>query len=110
VLTQPKFEAVARILGRQLNASGLAKWTSPRGGYFVTLEVPEGLCQGDRAPGGHGRHGTDLGWCDAPVRGRPAGRRNCIAPSYPGLAEVEQALLGLAVCVRVVAYEHRRAQ
>jgi DNA-binding transcriptional MocR family regulator len=39
---------------------------------------------------------------------RDAGIR--IAPSYPGLAEVEQALLGLAVCVRVVGYERRLPQ
>jgi hypothetical protein len=32
-----------------------------------------------------------------------------IAPSYPTLEELEQAILGLTACVRVVGYEQRPA-
>jgi DNA-binding transcriptional MocR family regulator len=31
-----------------------------------------------------------------------------IAPTYPSLEELEEAITGLAVCVRLVASEHAR--
>jgi DNA-binding transcriptional MocR family regulator len=41
-LVRPKFAAVDRILTEQLGGTGLATWSQPRGGYFVSLEVPPG--------------------------------------------------------------------
>ncbi|MFD4858513.1 hypothetical protein [Streptomyces atratus] len=40
---------MARILDTQLGGTGLATWTSPKGGYFVTFEVPDG-CAKPRPP------------------------------------------------------------
>ncbi|MFE7040289.1 hypothetical protein ACFU9X_12775 [Streptomyces atratus] len=41
---------MARILDTQLGGTGLATWTSPKGGYFVTFEVPDGCAKpGHRA-------------------------------------------------------------
>jgi DNA-binding transcriptional MocR family regulator len=41
-LLQPKFEAVERILSKQLAGTGLATWSTPKGGYFVRLDVLDG--------------------------------------------------------------------
>ncbi|MEU6221056.1 aminotransferase class I/II-fold pyridoxal phosphate-dependent enzyme [Streptomyces sp. NPDC047022] len=106
-LLEPKFEAVARILDAELGGTGLAAWTSPEGGYFVTLEVPEGCAKEvvSRAAeagivltpaGATHPHGADPS--DAVIR---------IAPSYPALDELEQAIEGLTVCVRLVGYERQ---
>ncbi|MGW5865270.1 aminotransferase class I/II-fold pyridoxal phosphate-dependent enzyme [Streptomyces sp. NPDC055239] len=106
-LLQPKFEAVARILEAELGGTGLARWTDPKGGYFVTLEVTDGCAKEvvRRAAeagivltpaGATHPHGDDPR--DATIR---------IAPSYPSLTELEQAIEGLAVCVRLVGYEQR---
>ncbi|MGW9043662.1 aminotransferase class I/II-fold pyridoxal phosphate-dependent enzyme [Streptomyces lydicus] len=106
-LLQPKFEAVARILDAELGGTGLATWTSPKGGYFVTLEVPDG-CAKEVV-----RHAAEAGIALTPAGAtHPYGNdpRDAvirIAPSYPSLTELEQALEGLAVCVRLVGYEQQ---
>lgn len=108
-LLQPKFEAVARILEAELGGTGLARWTDPKGGYFVTLELTDGGAKEvvRRAAdagivltpaGATHPHGDDPR--DATIR---------IAPSYPSLTELEQAIAGLAACVRLVGYEQRVA-
>lgn len=108
-LLQPKFQAVARILEAELGGTGLARWTDPKGGYFVTLELTDGGAKEvvRRAAdagivltpaGATHPHGDDPR--DATIR---------IAPSYPSLAELEQAIEGLAVCVRLVGHEQRAA-
>jgi len=104
-LIGPKFEAVDAILSKELGDSGLATWTKPAGGYFVSLTVPEGCAKeivrlakgaglaltpaGATHPGGHDE-------ADSTIR---------IAPTYPDLAEVEAAIAGLAVCVRLAVAE-----
>ncbi|ARH94780.1 MULTISPECIES: aminotransferase class I/II-fold pyridoxal phosphate-dependent enzyme [Streptomyces] len=106
-LLQPKFEAVARILDAELGGTGLATWTAPKGGYFVTLEVPDG-CAKEVV-----RRATEAGIALTPAGAtHPYGNdpRDAvirIAPSYPSLTELELALEGLAVCVRLVGYEQQ---
>ncbi|MFH9870685.1 aminotransferase class I/II-fold pyridoxal phosphate-dependent enzyme [Streptomyces lydicus] len=106
-LLQPKFEAVARILDAELGGTGLATWTAPKGGYFVTLEVPDG-CAKEVV-----RRATEAGIALTPAGAtHPYGNdpRDAvirIAPSYPSLAELELALEGLAICVRLVGYEQQ---
>ncbi|MFF8828503.1 aminotransferase class I/II-fold pyridoxal phosphate-dependent enzyme [Streptomyces sp. NPDC015131] len=108
-LLQPKFEAVARILDAELGGTGLATWTSPKGGYFVTLRVPDGCAREVvRRAGDAGIKLTPAG-ATHPYGDDPGDTVIRIAPSYPGLAELEQAIRGLAVCVRLVGYERRAA-
>src|SRR5699024_1614508 len=38
----PKFEAVTSILAEELGQYGVASWTDPKGGYFVSLDVVPG--------------------------------------------------------------------
>ncbi|MEV8020205.1 aminotransferase class I/II-fold pyridoxal phosphate-dependent enzyme [Streptomyces sp. NPDC086554] len=104
-LLKPKFETVARILDAELGSTGLARWTDPKGGYFVTLEVPDG-CAKEVV-----RRAADAGIVLTPAGAThpygddPRDATIRIAPSYPGLTELEQAIEGLTVCVRLVGYE-----
>ena len=38
-LLAPKFAAVEDVLSRELSGKGLARWTKPKGGYFVSLDT-----------------------------------------------------------------------
>ncbi|MFE0682540.1 aminotransferase class I/II-fold pyridoxal phosphate-dependent enzyme [Streptomyces sp. NPDC058961] len=104
-LLQPKFETVQRILESELGGTGLASWTLPKGGYFVTLEVPEGCAKEVVARAGQAGVVLTPAGATHPYGSDPKDATIRIAPSYPGLAELEQAILGLTACVRLVGYE-----
>lgn len=98
-LISPKFEVVDRVLTEEL--SGIATWTSPQGGYFISLEVPNAREVVAKAKAA-GIALTPAG-ATHPYGADPDDRTIRIAPTYPDLAELEQAIAGLAVCVRLVA-------
>ncbi|NJP89067.1 aminotransferase class I/II-fold pyridoxal phosphate-dependent enzyme [Nonomuraea sp. FMUSA5-5] len=100
-LIGPKFELVDKVLTERLG--DLATWTSPRGGYFISLEVPHAAEVVAKAKAA-GIALTPAG-ATHPYGKDPDDRVIRIAPTYPGLDELEQAINGLAVCVRLVAEE-----
>ena len=73
------------------------------GGYFVSLEVPDGLRQRGRSAGRGGRYRPDAGRGGPPLRRRPARRDIRIAPSFPSVEELGKAMLGVTTCVRLAA-------
>ncbi|MFD0885233.1 aminotransferase class I/II-fold pyridoxal phosphate-dependent enzyme, partial [Streptosporangium algeriense] len=44
-LIRPKFDAVDLILGKELGGTGLATWSRPLGGYFISLDVLPGCAR-----------------------------------------------------------------
>jgi DNA-binding transcriptional MocR family regulator len=104
-LIRPKFDAVETILTKELGGTGLASWSSPEGGYFISLDVLEGCAREvvSRAAGA-GIALTPAG-ATHPHGDDPRDSTIRIAPTYPELDEVELAITGLAVCVRLVATE-----
>lgn len=104
-LLRPKFAAVERILTEQLGGSGLATWSKPRGGYFVSLDVPAG-CASEvvRRAGEAGVALTPAG-ATHPYGNDPEDRTIRIAPTFPSQQDLEDAVAGLAICVRLVGFE-----
>ncbi|EKC80985.1 aspartate aminotransferase, partial [human gut metagenome] len=41
-LLRPKFEQVISIFREELDGSGIASWTEPRGGYFLSFDTMPG--------------------------------------------------------------------
>ncbi|MEV0197760.1 aminotransferase class I/II-fold pyridoxal phosphate-dependent enzyme [Nonomuraea sp. NPDC050691] len=101
-LVWPKFELVDRVLAKELG--DLGTWSSPVGGYFISLEVPHAGEVVARAKAA-GIALTPAG-STHPYGKDPDDRFIRIAPTFPGLDELEQAITGLAVCARLVADEH----
>jgi DNA-binding transcriptional MocR family regulator len=100
-LLRPKFEAVVRIFEAELGGKGLATWTKPRGGYFISLDTQEGRAAevvklADEA-------GVKLTGAGAtyPYGKDPHNRNIRIAPSLPPLSQVEEAMQVVAVCVEL---------
>ncbi|MEV5889244.1 aminotransferase class I/II-fold pyridoxal phosphate-dependent enzyme [Nonomuraea fuscirosea] len=100
-LVGPKFELVDKMLTERLG--DLATWTSPKGGYFVSLEVPHAAEVVAKAKAA-GIALTPAG-ATHPYGKDPGDRTIRIAPTFPELDELEQAIDGLATCVRLVADE-----
>jgi DNA-binding transcriptional MocR family regulator len=101
----PKFDSVLDIFDQALGDAGVARWTRPKGGYFISLEVLDGCAQ--RVVKLAKDAGVELTPAGAthPFGKDPNDRVIRIAPSYPELAEVAQAAEGVAVCVLLAATE-----
>jgi DNA-binding transcriptional MocR family regulator len=109
-LIGPKFEATLRILEEQLGGTGLATWTKPKGGYFITLTVPEGCATDVVARAGEiGVVLTPAG-ATHPLGQDPQDAVIRVAPTFPTLADLEAAVYALTTCVKLVGYEQRIKQ
>jgi DNA-binding transcriptional MocR family regulator len=98
-LLRPKFETVQRILETELGGTGLATWTKPRGGYFVSLDTKPGFAK--RVVELAANVGVKLTPAGSafPYKKDPLDSNIRIAPSYPSMAELERAMEVLAVSV-----------
>ena len=100
---QPKFEAVQAGLEQGLGGTGLATWTRPRGGYFVSLNTQPGLAKEVVALA------ADVGVVLTPAGATfPGGKdpddRNIrIVPTFATLDEVVAATDVLALCIRLAS-------
>jgi DNA-binding transcriptional MocR family regulator len=97
----PKFAAVADVFARELGGAGVAAWTDPKGGYFISLDVLDG-CAGEvvRLARQAGVELTPAG-STYPYRRDPRDRNIRIAPTVPDLPDVEPAAEGVALSVLV---------
>jgi DNA-binding transcriptional MocR family regulator len=106
-LIRPKFEAVINTFDRELGGKGIATWTKPRGGYFVSLDTLDGCAaavvkKADMA-------GVKLTAAGAtfPYGRDPRDRNIRIAPTLPPLAQVALAMEVVSCCVELVSVEKR---
>lgn len=102
-LLRPKFAAVQSILEEHLDGLDIANWTTPQGGYFVSLDTRPGLARevvalaatagvtltaaGATFPGGHDPK-------DSNIR---------IAPTFADLPEVQTAIEVLAIAIKLAS-------
>ena len=100
-LIAPKFAVLEDILTEHFADVPGVGWSSPKGGYFVTLTVPEGTATevvrlaeeaGIALTPAGATHPGGVDPQDATIR---------LAPSFPPLDEVEKAMRGVAVCVEL---------
>ena len=104
-LLAPKFELVLDILDRRLSDSKIASWTEPKGGYFISLDVLPGTAK--RTVGlakDAGIAVTEAG-ASFPYRKDPDDSNIRIAPSFPPLPDLAEAIDGLATCALLAAAE-----
>jgi DNA-binding transcriptional MocR family regulator len=101
----PKFAKVLDTFAAHLAGTGVATWTRPKGGYFITLEVMEGCAkQVVQLAKQAGIELTPAG-STHPYGNDPLDRTIRIAPSFPELPEVAQAAEGVAICTVLAATE-----
>jgi DNA-binding transcriptional MocR family regulator len=106
----PKFEKVVEILQARLGGHGVASWTTPKGGYFVSLDTVDGLASRVVKLAGEAGIAMTPAGAAFPYGKDPRDRNIRIAPSYPSPAELEAAIDGLATCVLLAAAEQYLAQ
>ncbi|MFN8076056.1 MAG: aminotransferase class I/II-fold pyridoxal phosphate-dependent enzyme [Kineosporiaceae bacterium] len=104
-ILEPKFAQVLAILDEKLAGTGVAEWTSPNGGYFISLDVLPGTAS--RVVELAKAAGIALTPAGAPFPyGKDPDDRNIrLAPSFPSVAEIDTAMRGVATCVLLAAAE-----
>ncbi|GAA3535784.1 aminotransferase class I/II-fold pyridoxal phosphate-dependent enzyme [Aeromicrobium panaciterrae] len=109
VILAPKFSKVVEILEARLGGHEVATWTDPKGGYFVSLDTVDGLASRVVQLAKDAGIAMTPAGAAFPYGNDPRDRNIRIAPSFPGLPELEQAIDGLATCVLVAAAEQALA-
>lgn len=104
-ILRPKFDTVLSILDQELGDSGVARWNRPRGGYFISLFVGDGLASRVVAMAKElGVEFTPAG-ATYPNGRDPRDHNIRIAPSFPPIAELETAIRVLCACIRLATAE-----
>ena len=100
-----RFKIVLDTLSRDLGDTGIASWTEPKGGYFVSLDVLAGtakrvyaLCKDA------GVTLTKVG-ATFPYGVDPEDKNLRLAPSYPSLPDLTRAMSVLTLAVRLATLE-----
>lgn len=104
-LLAPKFAAVHSVLERELGATNLASWNTPKGGYFVSLNTR--LPVASRVVELAKEAGVALTPAGATYPfGRDPNNRNIrISPTRPPVDQLRQAMEVVAVCIRLAGEE-----
>lgn len=104
-ILRPKFEKVLEVLGSQLDELGVADWTKPTGGYFISFNTLPGCARAVVAMcAEYGVKFTPAG-ATFPGGYDPDDRNIRIAPSFAELSDAETAVTVLALCTRIVSAE-----
>ena len=101
----PKFEAVEQILSERLGGLDVATWTRPRGGYFVSLDVLDGTASRVVQLAKEAGIALTPAGASFPDGKDPRDRNIRLAPTFPGLPEVSEAMEAVATCVLLAAAE-----
>lgn len=104
-ILRPKFAAVTETLQRRLGGTGMATWSEPAGGYFISLDVADGCAT--RVVQLADQAGVKLTKAGAafPYGKDPRDRNIRLAPSFPGLDQIRQAIELVALCVELAVAE-----
>ena len=104
-LLAPKFAAVQTLLKRELEGTGLATWSEPKGGYFVSIDTPDGCAR--KVVKMAAEAGVKLTGAGAtyPYGKDPRDRNIRIAPSLPPVAEIEVAMELVAICIKIAGID-----
>lgn len=102
-IIKPKFDLVDDMLQDGLGDKGIAEWTQPRGGYFVSLDTLPGLAS--RVVQLANDVGVKLTPAGAtfPYGVDPNDTNIRIAPTFPSLQDLQQALQVLVLCIELAS-------
>lgn len=104
-ILEPKFNVVLSALENELNDKGIASWNSPKGGYFISVNVLDGcakrvveLCK---------EAGVILTPAGAtyPYKFDPKDSNIRLAPTFPTIDELSTAMTLFCMCVKIAALE-----
>jgi DNA-binding transcriptional MocR family regulator len=100
-LLKPKFDAVLAQFQALLGDVPGVSWTHPDGGYFIDLITPDGAAKRTVALAKEAGIVLTPAGAAFPYGLDPLDRHIRIAPSFPSLAEINQAAQGIALSLKL---------
>lgn len=109
-IIQPKFSVVLYVLDKEIAPLGIGSWQKPKGGYFVSFDAMEGCAK--RIVSLAAEAGVVMTGAGAtyPYGKDPKDSNIRIAPTFPTVDELRQAMEIFSVCVRLASVEKLLAQ
>ena len=104
-ILRPKFEAVENALEKDLGGLGIASWTNPRGGYFISFDSMDGCAKAIVAKCAEAGVKLTPAGATYPYGKDPKDSNIRIAPSFPTLEELKKAAAVFTLSVRLVSVE-----
>ncbi len=101
----PKFQAVLDALDSELAPLGIAQWTRPMGGYFISCNAMPGTAKRVLVLCAEAGVVMTPAGATFPYGIDPADSNIRIAPSLPPVEELKQAMAVFCICVRLAALE-----
>jgi DNA-binding transcriptional MocR family regulator len=108
-IVAPRFAAVHDALTARLADLGVARWTKPEGGYFITVDGPDGTAQRVVTLAKEAGIALTPAGATWPNGHDPYDRTLRLAPTYPSLPDVQVASEGIALCILLAAVEREVA-
>ncbi len=104
-IIRPKFDIVFESLEAELGGLGIASWTKPNGGYFISLTLLDGCAK--RVWNLMKQAGVVLTAAGAtyPYGKDPRDANLRLAPTYSPAHELEVCIQALSACVRLASLE-----
>jgi len=104
-ILKPKFNLVIETLRRELGGLGIAEWTEPEGGYFISFNSLDGCAKKIVSLCAEAGVALTPAGATFPNGNDPQDRNIRIAPTCPPLTELGQALEIFCTAVKLAAVE-----
>ena len=104
-IIRPKFAAVLDVLEKELGETGVASWTKPKGGYFISFETLDGCAKKVVAKCKEAGVVMTGAGATFPYGKDPKDSNIRIAPTLPTPEELAKAADLFVLCVKLVSVE-----
>ena len=104
-IIRPKFDVVLYMLDKEVEPLGIGKWNKPNGGYFISFDALPGCAK--RIVSLAKEAGVVMTGAGAtfPYGKDPKDSNIRIAPTFPSVDELRQAMEIFCVCVKLASVE-----
>lgn len=104
-IIRPKFEVVLYKLEQEIKPLGIAEWTKPNGGYFISFNAMDGTAKRIVSLAKDAGVTMTSAGATYPYGKDPHDSNIRIAPTFPSVSELLQAMELFCICVRLASVE-----
>ena len=104
-ILRPKFDTVLSVLESELGGLEIGSWMAPRGGYFISFDALDGCAKAIVAKAKEAGLILTKAGATFPYGKDPKDSNIRLAPSYPTVEELQQAMDLFCVCVKKAGIE-----